>query len=191
MPCLRRRRSERRTSPRKSDGHVRARALVSCPERLTGVAGLVCFPEIPMGNHMKKILLAWRVSATWMRITFLIVLFLIGRAIVGGSSPTPPAAVAAIAPAPPAAIDPIEEIKDVAIHACRDAIIGSATNKSSVSFHSFSFPPQVRKLSDSAVMAVVKFSAKNGYGAESASIGRCVLSSDGSTVISLTSEDSR
>jgi len=87
--------------------------------------------------------------------------------------------------------EPFSEIKTIAIHTCWDAILAGATNKSSVDFKSFTAPPAVKRLPDQSVEVFVKFSAKNGFGAGSNSIARCITSGDGGKLLEITAQDSR
>lgn len=58
-------------------------------------------------------------------------------------------------------------------------------------FHSFSYHPRIRKLPYYRVEVLVNFSAKNGLGAGSISIARCLFEADAKTVIDVDATDSR
>ena len=160
---------------------------------------------------MKAIALAWRVSKPWMRVTAIIIIALVLLNLVGAiyralqpQAVLPPAvqrpavqpgyrAMQPQAVLPPA-VQPTSQVQDAektATHTCWDAIEESATNRSSVEFHSFTSPPVVRRITNSQLEVFVKFSAKNGFGSESTSIARCVVSADGATLVEITAQDSR
>lgn len=153
---------------------------------------------------MKAIALAWRVSKPWMRVTAIIIIALVLLNLVGAiyralqPQAVLPPAVQRPAVQPPTvprpAVPPTSQVPDAektAIHTCWDAIEESATNRSSVEFHSFTSPPVVRKMTNGQLDVFVKFSAKNGFGSESTSIARCVVSADGATLVEITAQDSR
>lgn len=141
-----------------------------------------------MGKYMNKLLFAWKVSTVWMRVTFFVLLYLIGMGIYDATRPSSPAQVSVAAPVP---VNPLRELEQVARRACERGVVASATNKSSVDFHYFTFPPQIRKVDDDAVIVVVKFSAKNAFGAESNSLAKCILTSDGRNLKRIAFEDVR
>ncbi|MHA4870811.1 hypothetical protein ACXZ1M_24270 [Duganella sp. PWIR1] len=140
---------------------------------------------------MRGLKSGWSASAWWLKIAIVIVVYLVIRAVFNSFTDSPePAKLTQAAPASAPAVVK-DDTEEVARHSCWDAIIARATNKSSVDFHSFSYPPRFRKLPNGRVEVLVKFSAKNGFGAESTSIARCLFESDGKTLIDLEATDSR
>jgi hypothetical protein len=131
--------------------------------------------------------LAWKVSKPWMRVTAGLIVFLVlwvlASLVVQPDKAPPLATVQATEQVP----DPAER----AINNCRGAIEGIATNPSSISYHSFTAPPNAKAMTDGRLQVFVKFSARNAYGSESVSIARCVMSGDGSTLSEITTQDSR
>ena len=78
-----------------------------------------------------------------------------------------------------------------AMDLCERAISRAATNRSSVRFKSPDPLPRVRQMIDGQYEVYTRFAAKNGFGSESISMARCVISSDSQTVVELTATDSR
>lgn len=133
----------------------------------------------------------WGACAWWLKIVIVIVVYLFLRGIFNSLFPeSEPVKIpqAAVANAPQVVQDDTEQI---AVHSCQDVIIASATNKSSVDFKSFSYPPKFRKLPNGRLEVLMKFSAKNGFGAESTSLARCLFDSDARTLLDLEAADSR
>jgi len=136
---------------------------------------------------MRAIALAWRISKPWMRVSAIIFLLIVGNGLLGIFMPATPEPARAASTVPEHKPDP----KPSAINNCRGAIEGIAMNPSSVSYHSFTAPPNVREMPDGRLEVFLKFSAKNAYGSEAASIARCVMSGDGKTLSEITAQPSR
>ena len=58
------------------------------------------------------------------------------------------------------------DTKQRAINNCWGAIERTATNPSSINFHSFTAPPNVEVMTDGRIQVFVKFTAKNAYGVD-------------------------
>jgi len=146
-------------------------------------------PEIV--RFMRGLRSAWSASAWWLKIAIVIVVYLVLRAIFNSIFPSaePAPKIEEITQQPAVSTKP--DYEDTARHSCWDAIIAAATNKSSVDFHSFSYPPKIRKLDNGKIEVFVKFSAKNGFGAESVSLARCLFEDDAKTLVDLQAIDSR
>lgn len=114
----------------------------------------------------------------WSVVAILLPILVIGISTLPATKPT---AQAVYVP------DPLEIAKDNAKVACREAIYRLATNKSSVRFMPDVFATKI----DERIEVLHKFTSKNGYGSESASVSRCLTTLDGNTVAEIATADSR
>lgn len=136
---------------------------------------------------MKYIRAEWEDMPWWMRLALgaLVVIGLLKLSAIGSyeAKPTPLPAQAIEATVP-------MRLADDAMDLCESAVLGSATNRSSVKLKSPYPLPRLTKINNQLVI-YTRFSGKNGFGSESVSLARCVVSVDGRNLIEMSVQDSR
>lgn len=85
----------------------------------------------------------------------------------------------------------VNRINNDVMDLCESVVSQRATNRSSVKFLGNVSGQRVRQMADGRLEVNTRFSAKNGYGAESISTAKCITSQDGRKLTDISIEDSR